>query len=92
MTQIATVEEFREVSLQVGGLVPVSFAAYLGGACDKSLRERIERGTLRAWAIGGGVFVSVLESQKRSPGRRKTLPTGEVFFRRGMGSLRKRLD
>ena len=91
LPQINTAEEFAAVSQEVRGLVPVSFAAFLSGICDKCLRDRIERGTLRAWSVGGGLFVSVGECQRRGPGRRKTLPTGHLFFSERVPILPQRL-
>ncbi len=65
LTQIQTAEQFAEVVREVGGLIPVPHGAFLAGVSDRALRLRLERGTMRGWAVNGGVFVSVLDCERR---------------------------
>ena len=74
MLQIETAADFMRVSVEVRGLVPVSFGAFLLGVSDTALRDRLRRGSLRSWSVGGGLFVSVVELSRRGVGGRPKTP------------------
>lgn len=73
MQTITTWEEFAVVISREGPIVPVWTASRLHHVSDQALRDRIARGTLRTWSVDGAVYVSLLESRRKSP-----LATGQV--------------